>query len=279
MITSNTHYQEQVRILTKMAYQYYVLDDPIASDEDYDLLYHQVKAYEEAHPDEILPSSPTQRVGMPPLEEFVKNKHLQRMWSLDDIFDSNELVQWCQRIYKTHPDATFTCSPKFDGASLNLHYKDGKLQSATTRGDGIIGELVTQNAKTIQSIPLEIPLLDSIEIRGEVVIAKQDFDALNALRAQEGQSLFANPRNAAAGSMRQLDSTITAKRKLRFIPWGFGQHNLGQKSFFESMEAILALGFYPAPLLRHCKDIAVSYTHLTLPTIPFECRSRWSPYH
>lgn len=255
MITSNTHYQEQVRILTKMAYQYYVLDDPIASDEDYDLLYHQVKAYEESHPSEILPSSPTQRVGMPPLEEFVKNKHLQRMWSLDDIFDSNELMQWCQRIYKTHPDATFTCSPKFDGASLNLHYKDGKLQSATTRGDGIIGELVTQNAKTIQSIPLEIPLLDSIEIRGEVVIAKQDFDALNALRAQEGQSLFANPRNAAAGSMRQLDSTITAKRKLRFIPWGFGQHNLGQKSFFESMEAILALGFYPAPLLRHCKDI------------------------
>lgn len=255
MITNHQTYKEKVNLLTKMAYHYYVLDDPIASDEEYDILYHQVKEYEAKHPQEILNTSPTQRVGMPPLEDFEKNSHIQRMWSLDDIFNFEELQEWCQRIYKNYPNAAFTCSPKFDGASLNLHYNEGKLISATTRGDGITGELVTQNAKTIQSIPLEIPYLESIEIRGEVVITKENFEKINLERLNNNESIFANPRNAAAGSMRQLDSSITAQRKLRFMPWGFGKHHLSSSSFFESMQKILSFGFYPTPFIKLCKDI------------------------
>ena len=248
-------YEEKILLLNKMAYAYYVLDDPIASDEEYDLLYHEIKRYEEQNPDIILPYSPTQRVGGKPLEYFNKNTHLQRMWSLDDIFNPQELQEWCDRIYKLYPNATFTCSPKFDGASLNLLYENGILVSATTRGDGIAGELVTQNAKTIQSIPLQIPYSGQIEIRGEVVITKEDFERLNTERLKSNQPLFANPRNAAAGSMRQLDSLITAKRRLSFIPWGFGAHSLNYGSFFESMHDILKLGFSPIPFIRLCKNI------------------------
>lgn len=248
-------YEEKILLLNKMAYAYYVLDDPIASDEEYDLLYHEIKRYEEQNPDTILPYSPTQRVGGKPLEYFNKNTHLQRMWSLDDIFNPQELQEWCDRIYKLYPNATFTCSPKFDGASLNLLYENGILVSATTRGDGIAGELVTQNAKTIQSIPLQIPYTGQIEIRGEVVITKEDFERLNTERLKSKQPLFANPRNAAAGSMRQLDSLITAKRRLSFIPWGFGAHSLNYGSFFESMHDILKLGFSPIPFIRLCKNI------------------------
>lgn len=248
-------YEEKILLLNKMAYAYYVLDDPIASDEEYDLLYHEIKRYEEQNPDIILPYSPTQRVGGKPLEYFNKNTHLQRMWSLDDIFNPQELQEWCDRIYKLYPNATFTCSPKFDGASLNLLYENGILVSATTRGDGIAGELVTQNAKTIQSIPLQIPYTGQIEIRGEVVITKEDFERLNTERLKSNQPLFANPRNAAAGSMRQLDSLITAKRRLSFIPWGFGAHSLNYGSFFESMHDILKLGFSPIPFIRLCKNI------------------------
>lgn len=248
-------YEQKILLLNKMAYAYYVLDDPIASDEEYDLLYHEIKRYEEQNPDIILPYSPTQRVGGKPLEYFNKNTHLQRMWSLDDIFNPQELQEWCDRIYKLYPNATFTCSPKFDGASLNLLYENGILVSATTRGDGIAGELVTQNAKTIQSIPLQIPYTGQIEIRGEVVITKEDFERLNTERLKSNQPLFANPRNAAAGSMRQLDSLITAKRRLSFIPWGFGAHSLNYGSFFESMHDILKLGFSPIPFIRLCKNI------------------------
>ncbi len=252
---THTSYEQKILLLNKMAYAYYVLDDPIASDEEYDLLYHEIKRYEEQNPDIILPYSPTQRVGGKPLEYFNKNTHLQRMWSLDDIFNSQELQEWCDRIYKLYPNATFTCSPKFDGASLNLLYENGILVSATTRGDGIAGELVTQNAKTIQSIPLQIPYTGQIEIRGEVVITKEDFERLNTERLKSNQPLFANPRNAAAGSMRQLDSLITAKRRLSFIPWGFGAHSLNYGSFFESMHDILKLGFSPIPFIRLCKNI------------------------
>ena len=227
------NYSQAIDTLNKMAYHYYVLDSPIASDAEYDALYHKLKAYEDAHPDSILPSSPTQRVGDVPLSEFSKNSHLKRMWSLDDVFGSAELEEWLNRIYKTHPHATFTCSPKFDGASLNLLYEGGLLQSATTRGNGIEGELVTQNARTIFSIPLQIPYTEQIEIRGEVLIAKDDFESLNAQRLVDNLPLFANPRNAAAGSLRQLDSKITAKRPLRFMPWGVAAIHTQIQSFYE----------------------------------------------
>ncbi|TLD82199.1 NAD-dependent DNA ligase LigA [Helicobacter sp. MIT 05-5293] len=252
-------YQEQLAILKKMAYHYYVLNEPMATDEEYDMLYHQILAFEQRNPNLIDPSSPTQRVGDTPLESFSKKQHLERMWSLDDVFSTKEAEEWIKRIYKNYPQASFTCSPKFDGASLNLLYQGGMLVAATTRGDGIIGELVTQNAKTIQSIPLQIPYKNEIEIRGEVVITKEDFELINQERLSRNESLFANPRNAAAGSLRQLDSKITAKRKLRFMPWGIGagisqisNHNQG---FYEAMEQIYEFGFIRIPFLSHCKNI------------------------
>lgn len=258
-------YIQNVEILKKMAYHYYVLDDPIASDEEYDKLYHEVLAYEKTHPDSIHPSSPTQRVGDVLLDGFSKNAHIQRMWSLDDVFDTKELDEWLDRIYKVNPCASFTCSPKFDGASLNLLYKGGKLISATTRGDGVMGELVTHNARTIQSIPLEIDYYDEIEIRGEVVIDKKDFETLNHARATNSKSLFANPRNAAAGSLRQLDSRITAQRKLRFIPWGIGANLERFESFYIALQSIQKLGFAPLPFLTHCitrESIHTAYNNL-----------------
>lgn len=163
---THQEYHVQMQILKKMAYHYYVLDDPIATDEQYDHLYHQILLFEKQNPTLIDPSSPTQRVGDTPLDSFSKNTHLERMWSLDDVFNQEELTDWLKRIYKSYPNASFTCSPKFDGASLNLLYRDGKFISATTRGNGHIGELVTHNAKTIQSIPLEIPYIQEIETSG-----------------------------------------------------------------------------------------------------------------
>ena len=252
---TSQEYYTQVQILKKMAYHYYVLDEPIATDEQYDSLYHQRVRFEEENPHLIDASSPTQRVGDVPLESFSKNTHLERMWSLEDVFNYDELVEWVQRIYKSYPQATFTCSPKFDGASLNLLYQEGKLVSATTRGDGVIGELVTHNAKTIQSIPLEINYKEEIEIRGEVVIAKEDFEYINQDRLSENLSLFANPRNAAAGSLRQLDAKITAKRKLRFMPWGIGAGLIRFESFYEAFNTITRLGFAPVPFLSYCESI------------------------
>ena len=253
MLRSKEQYLSALKTLQTYAYAYYVLDDPIASDEEYDILYHQVKAYESKHPQDTLPDSPTQRVGGGVLEGFEKHTHKQRMWSLDDVFSVQELEEWVERLHRQYPHASFVCSPKFDGASLNLCYENGVLVSAATRGDGLIGEEVLQNAKTIHSIPLTIPHKDTIEIRGEVVIKRADFAALNATRAEQGLPLFANPRNAAAGSLRQLDSTITAQRKLLFIPWGIGFSAMKiSASFYETMRFVEKSGFYP--IMRHIRQ-------------------------
>lgn len=265
MKITQDNYGQMIEKLNKMAYAYYVLDDPIATDEEYDSLYHQIKDFESLYPHLILPSSPTQRVGDTPLEEFEKNEHLQRMWSLDDVFNSEELLEWVERIYKLYPQATFTCSPKFDGASLNLLYENGILKSATTRGDGRAGELVTQNAKTIKSIPLQIPSQDQIEIRGEVLITKKNFKVINQERLENGENLFANPRNAAAGSLRQLNSAITSKRNLIFVPWGVGEHHSKLSSFSALLSEIFSFGFFTPPFIKHCKnidEIKEAYTHI-----------------
>lgn len=248
-------YRKKVEILDKWAYHYYVLDDPLASDEEYDRLYHKIESYEKAHPDRILPNSPTQRVGGRVLEGFKKAKHLSKMWSMEDVFDSDELKVWIDRILKSFDSVSFVCEPKFDGASLNLIYDKGILQKAITRGDGVEGEDVTNNVKTIHSIPLIIDYQDLIEIRGEVVIRKDDFEKINDERAKSGESLFANPRNAAAGSLRQLDPSITAKRKLFFYPWGVGKNSLDFKLHSQKMEFIYKLGFLSPPFIDKCKEV------------------------
>lgn len=251
-ILTTQSYKETVALLNRYAYQYYVLDNPIASDEEYDKLYVEVEAYEQTHPDEVLPDSPTQRVGDIPLEGFEKARHLSRMWSLEDIFDASDLQKWLERVRKLADNITFYCEPKFDGASLNLIYENGALVRAITRGDGMVGEEVTQNVKTIRSVPLSIDYNERIEIRGEVVIFKEEFERINHERARAGEPLFANPRNAAAGSLRQLDPRVTASRNLVFMPYGIGMNTLDIPLLSKRMERVYALGFRRPSLHRVC---------------------------
>lgn len=248
-------YKEKTELLKKMAHHYYVLDDPIASDDEYDRLYFELVAYEKDNPNHIDSTSPTQRVGDKIKENFEKITHIERMWSLDDVFNFDELNAWKNRINKYDTDITFMCDAKFDGASLNLTYDKGVLISAATRGDGNTGESILENAKMINSIPLSIPYLDKIEIRGEVIINKDDFEKINKERMQNNESIFANPRNAASGSLRQLDSKITKKRKLKFIPWGFGYFNIDENSFFNRLNMIKKFGFIDTKLSVKCNNL------------------------
>ncbi|NLK66252.1 MAG: NAD-dependent DNA ligase LigA [Campylobacteraceae bacterium] len=245
-------YLKAVETLNLWAKAYYTDDEPLASDDEYDTLYRAVLEYENTNPDKTLSYSPTQKIGGIVSDKFEKNAHIAKMWSMEDVFNDDELAAWIKRGEKDGFE--LYCEPKFDGASLNLLYENGLLVSATTRGDGEIGENVTVNAKTIKSIPLSIEYDGRIEIRGEVVIAKDDFDALNEQRARDGEPLLANPRNAAAGSLRQLDSSITASRKLKFIPWNVGYNELGLKTHAEIMEFIRGLGFLQDSFKRVCKN-------------------------
>ncbi|MDM5272690.1 NAD-dependent DNA ligase LigA [Sulfurovum sp. zt1-1] len=248
-------YQEKVALLKKWAHAYYVEDNPIASDEEYDRLYHEVLDYETAHPDEVAEDSPTKRVGGVIRDEFSKAKHIKRMWSMEDVFNNEEVQEWLDRVEKNIGECEYFCEPKFDGASMNLLYEGGKLIRAITRGDGVIGEEVTDNVRTIRSVPLTIDYDGLIEIRGEVVIRKDDFEQINAERLEEGESLFANPRNAAAGSLRQLDSSITAKRRLVFYPWGLGENTLAHRKLSQKMDYVYSLGFLEPPFAQDCKGI------------------------
>jgi DNA ligase (NAD+) len=258
---THEQYNQKVQQLISWAKAYYVDDNPIATDEEYDLLNREVLAFENENPNLIDTNSPTQRVGGVVLDGFEKASHLSRMWSQEDIFNTDELEDWLKRVgKKVDIDYTdFVCEPKFDGASLNIIYEHGKLKQAITRGDGSIGEDVTNNVKTIANIPLSIEYDGLIEIRGEVVIKKQDFDEINKQRAENNEALFANPRNAAAGSLRQLDSSITAKRKLYFQAWGIGQHSLeidiGFDTVFEVMDFIYDLGFSRPPIAKLCRSV------------------------
>ena len=245
-------YIEAVAKLNEYAYHYYVLDNPITTDEVYDVLYHEVLGYEEAHRTEVLAESPTQRVGDTVSSAFEKSKHLSRMWSLEDIFNTEELEKWLVKVGKLADNIVYYCEPKYDGASLNLTYDKGVLVRAVTRGDGSVGEEITPNAKTIKSIPLKIEHQGLIEIRGEVVIFKEEFERINQDREKKGESLFANPRNAAAGSLRQLDSSVTAQRNLVFLPYGIGENSLDIPKLSARMEYIYSLGFRAPPERALC---------------------------
>ena len=245
-------YRSAVDTLNAWARAYYTDDKPIASDEEYDELYSKAEKFEEQNHALALSYSPTRRIGGAISEGFSKLAHGAQMWSMEDIFDDADLLAWLARGEKG--GAQFYVEPKFDGASLNLTYEGGVLISAATRGDGLIGEDVTQNARAIKSVPLQIPYAQRIEIRGETLIAKSDFDALNDERAANGESLFSNPRNAAAGSLRQLDSAIVAKRKLKFIPWGVGEHSLSFALHSQIMEFVRSLGFLRDEFCRICKS-------------------------
>jgi len=245
-------YKKAVEKLNEYAYHYYVLDDAITTDEVYDKLYHEVLEYEKQNQQDILKNSPTQRVGDKVSEKFYKAKHLSRMWSLEDIFNADDLREWLKKTYKLDEHISFYCEPKYDGASLNLIYDNGELIQAITRGDGSEGEDITVNVKTIRSVPLSIEHKEKIEIRGEVVIFKDEFEKINQERLKNGEALFANPRNAAAGSLRQLDSSITASRNLVFLPYGIGINSLEHKLLSDKMKYIYELGFKKPPQSALC---------------------------
>ncbi len=248
-------YNEKVEKLIKWAKAYYVDDNPVATDEEYDKLSKECLAFEQATPPLSHPNSPNKRVGGVVLDGFNKATHLSRMWSQEDVFNTDELENWIKRAKKVEPNIDFVCEPKFDGASLNLIYENGVLKQAITRGDGSVGEDVTNNVKTIHSIPLQINYDGLIEIRGEIVIKKGDFLKINETRLANNEPTFANPRNAAAGSLRQLDPSITAKRKLFFYPWGIGENSLEFTNSYEQMQFIHELGFLAPPLRVRTSNI------------------------
>ena len=245
---SKNEYDLNIEKLISWAKAYYVYDNPIASDEEYDKLARVCLAYEQQYPELSHPNSPNKRVGGFVLDGFEKASHLSRMWSQEDVFNTTELEDWIKRASKVNTNLEFFCQPKFDGASLNIIYENGVLKQAITRGDGSIGEDVTNNVKTIHSIPLQIAEKSLIEIRGEIVIKKADFEKINIERIKNNEQVFANPRNAAAGSLRQLDPKITAKRKLFFNVWGIGQNSLEFKNSSEVMDYIYSLGFVKPPM-------------------------------
>lgn len=214
--------KKQIRLLTQRLneanYQYYVQDDPQMQDFEYDRLLRELEELEQAYPQWALPDSPTRRVGGQALSQFEKVQHPVALMSLQDVFSAEELTEFVSRIEETYPNAEFSVEPKIDGLSVALEYENGQFVRGATRGDGVVGEDVTENLKTVRSIPMQIPdAPPRLIVRGEVFMPKRVFHQLNQSREDAGQPLFANPRNAAAGSLRQLDPKLAAQRKLDIL--------------------------------------------------------------
>ena len=206
--------KELVELLNRYAYEYYTKDAPSVSDSEYDQLYRELVELETAHPDEILPESPTHRVGGVVLKGFTKYQHQYPLYSLQDVFSREELEAFDQRVRKEFPSVSYVCELKIDGLSISLTYENGVLVTGATRGDGSVGEDITENLKRVKDIPLVLPEPVNITVRGECYMPRASFDRVNQIRQENGEPEFANPRNAAAGTLRQLDTKIVAKRNL-----------------------------------------------------------------
>lgn len=256
------------RILERANHEYYVLDQPTLPDAEYDCLFHELRKLEEAHPDLRTPDSPTQRVGAEPASRLEKTEHLAPMLSLGNAFSAEELVAWETRNARSAAEvrgAGYVAEPKIDGLAIALTYHEGVLVKGATRGNGVIGEDVTRNLRTLREIPLrlrdgDLPLPAVVEIRGEVYMSVAGFEELNARRAAEGQPLFANPRNAAAGGLRQLDPGITAQRPLRFFAFDLqlgprAGAGLPIRTQSELLDLLSAWGLPVNPLRRRCPDL------------------------
>ncbi|WP_459963393.1 NAD-dependent DNA ligase LigA [Nocardia sp. IFM 10818] len=241
-------------------FRYYVRDAPIISDGEFDTLFGQLVALEEAHPDLRTPDSPTQVVGGGFTTEFAPVDHLERMYSLDNVFNEEEMRAWIARVEaETGTGTHYVCEVKIDGVALNLVYEDGRLVRGATRGDGRTGEDVTLNARTIEDIPHELTATDEfpvprlLEVRGEAFMTLADFEHLNASIVAEGKAPYANPRNTAAGSLRQKDPAVTARRRLKMICHGFGRlEGFAPKSQYEAYRALAAWGL---PVSAHTVQV------------------------
>ena len=205
---------ELVKLLNQYAHEYYTTDNPSVSDSEYDKLYHELLDLEKQYPEFVQPDSPTHRVGGKVLEGFEKYQHQYPLYSLQDAFSREELDVFDARIRKDFPDVSYLCELKIDGLSISLMYEKGILVAGATRGDGSVGENITENLKRVKDIPLKLPSEVDMTVRGECYMPRSSFDAVNQLRQENGEPEFANPRNAAAGTLRQLDTAIVAKRNL-----------------------------------------------------------------
>ena len=251
--------REQIRL---HAHRYYVLDDPIISDGEYDELFRQLLAIEARHPELVTADSPSHRVGGPPLAGFAQVRHATPMLSLDNIFAATEFTAFAERVQRflrLDEPVRYVTEPKLDGLAVELVYRDGLLEVGATRGDGQSGENITAQLKTVPSIPLRLDPQAAagwpaeLHVRGEVFLSKKGFLLLNRQRQEEGEPLFANPRNAAAGSLRQLDPRITARRPLAFFVYGVGNTEaLAASGQRELLDGLGRLGLPLNPLVRVC---------------------------
>ncbi|MDP2799991.1 MAG: NAD-dependent DNA ligase LigA [Deltaproteobacteria bacterium] len=267
MVRADKAAEEKIRKLREDIhyhnYCYYVLDNPVISDAEYDRLMRELIELEEKYPYLITSDSPTQRVGAAPLEKFGTVRHTLPMLSLENVFDEAEAREFDQRIKRfLRMDGLidYVAEPKMDGLAIEIVYEDGVLGAASTRGDGVTGEDVTQNVRTIRSIPLRLQRGESvpkrIEARGEVFLSLKAFKEINQQRLKEGEPPFANPRTAAAGSLRQLDPKVTANRPLDFFGYGVGV--VEGRSFTSQWEILTGLpqwGIKVNPLIRRCKGV------------------------
>ena len=205
---------ELVKILNKASYEYYALDNPSITDQEYDSLMDELIKLETNNPSLVREDSPTVRIGGEVISEFKKVTHQAPMMSLGDIFNEEELIDFDEKVKKVVSNPEYVCELKIDGLSVSLIYENGKLIRAATRGDGTVGEDITHNVRTIKNVPLSLPEDIDIEVRGEIYMPLSSFEKLNEERREKGEKEFANPRNAAAGSVRQLDSKIASERNL-----------------------------------------------------------------
>lgn len=243
------------RELEKYSIEYYVYDNPSVSDQEYDRLMQELMALEEKHPEMYDANSPSQRIIGQVLEGFEKVRHDSQMLSLGNVFNYEEIEEFVNRIQGSVKDAEFVVECKYDGLAMSLIYENGSFVRAVTRGDGLVGEDVSANIKTIQSIPMHIPERRHVEVRGEVYMPKKSFEELNERQKKNNQALFANPRNAAAGSIRQLDSGVCASRKLDAY-WYYFQNaqDFGILTQQEALDRMRSLNFKVNPLYKVCKN-------------------------
>lgn len=235
---------ELIGYINQASYEYYILDNPTITDQEYDDYYSELLSLEEKYPEYKREDSPTNRVGGNAVDKFEKVSHQSPMLSFDDIFNEDEIVLFDERIRKVIKKPEYTLEPKMDGLSGSLIYKNGVLVRGATRGDGLVGEDITMNVKTIKSLPLRLTKNIDIEVRGEIYMSKASFEKANIERRKNNENEFANPRNAAAGSVRQLDSKITAKRNLDFMAYFIpNPEDYGLKSQSESLNFLRELGF------------------------------------
>ena len=249
--------------INKHNYNYYVNDNPTISDYEYDKLFAELKQIEAEHPELVTPDSPTQRVGSVS-EKFLPFTHTHRLYSLDNTYNYDDLKSWYEKITKEYgSQVELVCELKIDGLAIALTYENGVFTRGVTRGDGITGEEITQNLKTIKAIPLKLKDGVSLDVRGEIYMPKSSFEKLNAENLEKGEKLFANPRNAAAGSLRQLDSTITAKRDLSMFTYTLVNDGLKEppKTHYDSIMYMKEQGFKVNPNIKLCKnaDEAIAY--------------------